>query len=653
MGRYARAIYGQSKYGLDLRSEFSCEPMLATLEVDRNLMTPLEQATGSAFTNDRGEAVYSRVQVSWIAPMGFTRFVLLRSNLGFPTGPTDPYARALIDGADMAGATAVAPLPGDPINRQRYAFLDANVEQGREYFYAAWCMTGDVANNTDEWHLAGRVMTTTSTDHGLLDTFKGALPPYMWNQYVGPGIGVAVMDDADNENTMTRWLQSSAWELDKTLTKADLLRQVWDPQRTPAILLDDAVSMFGLPVEPALGDRAARALLSNAADITGERGTLNSIGLLVESLSGISCELTLGGNRIPSTDESSFEGLMVAPGTQTVTGGTGRWFITNAALTRVDGDASNADVYVARDPNPDEKVGPGKRFGLRLDSVNHALNVSMTLGEKVRVTALKSDAKAGTVTTQWAHGLESGDVVNLCINGSTAYPVKVLWTVDDFKFQFDAAGANAALKNQDLTGITNGWITGGPVPAHQGVPVNPEKTYALVGMFEAANAQNFTLKVKYWDRQGNLLSTTTASPAAPVPSAPWTRVYASGSSPAGAVAATLEITLTQTGAPQYLSVDSLMVKEGGTRYDGVISPTEVLPYESSTKYEGDIDYTFEDALLLTITFDTTKTPAGGPIPFTIQGDLAAVLSARLTDILTRYLPIGTAFRLEGLTPQEV
>lgn len=622
MGRYARAVYGAGKYGIDLRSNISVEPMLATLEIDNFVLEP---SHSSSFTDAMGRALYNRVQISWMAPTGHSRFVLLRSNLGYPTGPTDPFAAVLVDGTSPKALNA-RPLDGDPAERQRLAYIDSNVEQGREYYYAAWVMTGDPENNTDEWNLAGRAMTTTSTDHKVLETLKASLPAYMTNKSIE---ATAVLEDEDGENTISRWLQASAWEMDKTLTKVDLLRKVWDPQYTPAILLDDAVAMFGLPVEPALGARAHRSLLANAADITGERGSYNSISLLVESLAGISCSLSVGLNLIASTDESSFEGIMTSgPASDAITGGTGRWFFTNAALTRVLGDPSNSGSFVARDPNADEYLTPSTRFGVRLDSVDAGADISMSLGEKVRATSFTSVSNYGTVTTAWQHGLEEGDEVKLCVDGASEHAVKVVWVIDQFKVRVEVP---AALADKNMPEIS-GWFSGGTIPTYQGIPVTPGVEYALVGKFQAANASNFALTVNYWDRNGNKLGSQSATPSATIPAAPqWTHVSAAATAPAGTTTATLSITATQTGSAQYLGVDSLMLRVGDPTGAG-----------------GAVDYTFEDAQLLTVQLDPTTTPTGGPVPYTIQGDISAILVARLTDILTQHLPIGTAFRITGL-----
>jgi hypothetical protein len=323
MARYARGSYGTGKYGFDLWSEYKVEPMVASLTVD-----PAVFGGSSSFTDNFGNPVHNRVQVSWLEPSNVDDFRLVRSNLGMPTSPTDPFANVLyrrigVSGTDpnynamfKAQGTLTATISGvstyspivvskfdtDPADRRRVAYLDTNVEPGREYFYAIWVYNGTAG----EWIRAGETSIITSNDHNTLDTLKSLLPPYIWNHYSGPGDGVAVAEDDDDQNFMGRWLQSCGWELDQSLTRLDLLREVWDPQKTPSVLLDDAVRMFGLPVEPALGARSQRALLYNAADITGSRGSLDSIKLLAESLTGFDCSFTNGKNIIGTTDESSF-----------------------------------------------------------------------------------------------------------------------------------------------------------------------------------------------------------------------------------------------------------------------------------------------------------------------------------------------------------
>lgn len=630
MGRYARSVYGIGKYGVDLRSEQSVEPMYATIEVDPYILHPSVRDSSSLISGPSGKSNYDRVEVSWMHPVGHREFVLMRSNVGFPTGPTDPWAKPLIGAIHLddedteADPTAPAPIParrmvGDPINRDRVSYEDVDVEQGREYFYAVWVRSGDEGSGEDVWDLAGRAMVTTSTDHDTLETLKASLPAFMWNRAVGAGEGVAVLNDDDDENTMSRWLQACAWELDKVLTRADMLRQIWDPQHTPAIVLDEAISMFGLPVEPSLGARSARALLANAAHITGDRGTLMSLSLLVESLAGVKCDITMGKNLLPNTTESSFEGLMVEENTDNVESGTGRWFFTNAKLTRLHGPAPKPSNYVARDPNPEDYIAPFQRFGVKMEPTDTDADVSMSLGEKIRITDFRSDEWTATVTTEWPHGLETGDEVTLCIDGESNYEVVIQWVVDPFKVQLEAP---PLLAFKDERNLPSAWFTGGKIPVYQGVPLDGDTLY-VSGMFRAGGTTDFSLKATYWDADGTKVGEALeAAPTANVGNS-WTQISTSGEVPEGAVSATLSVTL-GVGVDQFLAVDELYIShhEPGAGYD-----------------EGG---------LVHLVFDTTSTPTGGEIPFTIQGDMIAVLEARLSEILVQYLPTGTAFRLEGL-----
>lgn len=652
MGRYSRAIYGSGKYGLDLWTEKSVEPMAADIEVDNVF------SHSSSFTNDWGECVYDRVQVSWLAPQGVDRSVLMRSNLGYPTGPTDPFAATLYDSkvGQNSVLQPVALWATDPFERSRVAYLDRHVEPGREYFYAVWTYVA----SAQEWIESGRAMVTTSSDHGLVDALRAAMPAYMWNTHGGPGDGIDVLPDADQENHFGRFLQGMAWDLDKTLTKVDLMRQVWDPQRTPAVVLDDAISMYGLPNEPALGARASRALLANAAEITGERGSLLATGLLVESLTGFATDLQVGSNLICSTDESSFEGMaVVGGGNQTVVSGTGRWYFTNATKTRVSGDTTPApgggQVQIARTPNSDDDWGAGVvtqfqgqqmlsgyRYGLRLAPKDVNKDTSMTLGERIKVTKLTGlGGTLAKVTTAWVHGLEVGDKVSLTLDGgASSGTVTVLAVLDNFNVRVDVAGTPAFVLDPAAPATpADGYLFGGMIPVYQGVPVQELKQYSLVGKFQGATgAKNFSLEVTYWDRYGTRLGTITATPSSGLAALPaWSTSYNSGSAPAGAVSATVAITLTQIGAAQFLGVDSLMLKPGGTPFNASLN------YETDVPFDGSVDYTYEDARLLTITINPTKTPSNGPIPVSILADHRAVVEARLTAILATYLPAGTAF----------
>lgn len=634
MARYARGVYGSALYGRDLWSEYSVQPMYATLTVDETI------GNGSSiFTDAFGNAVYNRIQVSWLEPSTVSEFRLLRSNSGFSTSPNDPFATVLV--SDPSTLPEIH-LDSDPDNRVRRAYIDTSVDQGREYFYTVWVLIPGVGG---EWFLAGQAVATTSVDHNTLETIKSALPAYMWNRYSGPGDGVDTQYDDDDENFLGRWLQASAWVLDQSLTKIDGLRNVWDPSRTPSVLLDEALNMWGLPVEPVLGARAERVLLNNAAAITGGRGTEESVQLLVESLTGFNCTTSNGKNIIGSTDESSFEGLTVYPGSDDVFGGTGRWAFFNAIdastrLQRVVGDNPNVNVHIARDPNADDDWGPSTRFGVRMNAITVGTPLQMNLGEYVRVEKYVAGSKYADITSVWPHGLEPGDPVTLTLDGTTYTTAKVASTRSLFIFQIDATDAGSPLNTTVTPGY--GYISGKNIPVYQGVPVSPNTIYSLVGKFKSSGRTDITLTIKFWDRFGNFLTSQVADAAAlgvTVNNDVWYTLYVTATAPALASTATLAIQ--QTAGP-YLSVDSLMVAPGGTPYE--TSGT----YDSATAYQGTTDYTFEDANLLTVTVDTTKSPAGVTLPDTVATDLKQIFRERLVDILSKNLPVGTAFLLDVL-----
>jgi hypothetical protein len=462
-------------------------------------------------------------------------------------------------------------------------------------------------------------------------------------------------------------------------------------------------------VEPALGARAQRALLYNAADITGSRGSLDSIKLLAESLTGFDCTFAVGKNIIGTTDESSFEGLVTDSGGVNVLGGTGRWYFTNSTLSLTDGDVT-PKVRIARDANADDTWGPGTRWGLKLKpTITGTMN--MSLGEKIPLANYVADANFATITTKWQHGLEAGDKVNLNVNFLGYTNAFVTSVVDPFTVRVPVTGSGAPPPS--VTYTANGFFYGGVIPTYQGVLVEPGTGYALVGKFRAANRGDITLSMTFYDKYANSLGTSTVTasgmtPAVTIPASPYTPIYVAATAPAGAEVATLSIDI-GSGAPStYVDVDSLMVAAGGTPFnpnyvvthkqvvtnvatvtttvahglttgDGIVvsgmgapfdgvkaltaTPTPFkmsfaattanididttgnigVNYDTSLKYEGTYDYSFEDSGLLTITVNSSLSPNGTAIPVAIQADLIAVLQARLEEILAAYLPIGTAF----------
>lgn len=749
MARYGRSAYGVgSRYGLDLYTEYSVEPVLATTTVDRvfavsstvaiesatafpaarrimftttsdhgfvagtqiriqgiandpwasynglhevitvvsttaftvevewyydssvtttwtgtppSAMAQLDSALGidHMFTDPWGRPIYDRVQVSWLEPNRVQKMRLMRSNAGFPLSATDPFA-AVLEEWDIPitdGITTVV-RNEDPPNRRRFAYLDTQVVAGREYYYAIFVYTAG-----DGWLPAGSALVTTSSDHNSLAALTSTLPAYLTNTYHGPGVGVAVLSESDRTQKLTEWLSGFAWVYDGLLTKIDMLRDVWDPTKTPLALLDLAVETLGVKSEPALGARTGRALLTNVAEITQERATMHAIELLVESITGLAASCAIGKNMLASSDESSFEGVTVdtevplsaagvpvdKPSYSNVIAGTGRWYIENATIKKVLGDLSNTGTYIARHRNLDDAWSPNDRFGLRLDIVNQAKDIGMHLGERIRIgTVTPSTTTLADVVTSWPHGLEAGDTVSVTIDGgTTTWDAAVVSSLWERGLRIDISNAPVALtgatKGTAIT-YTDAYFSGPTVRLVQGVPVTPNGIYALVGKFLAPD-RTLNIKVDYWDRFGNTIvdpnasSTASGSVADNTNTNEWVKLSNGATAPATAFVATISIWLTTDNtAGQWFKVDSLMVAAGGTPYEDA---AEV--YESETPYEGYFDYTYEDARLVTVTIDRAQRYSGGAVA--VPPDVEAVIRARLVDVLAENLPIGTAYTI--------
>lgn len=749
MARYGRSAYGVgSRYGLDLYSEYSVEPVRATTTVDRvfavattvnivsavafpaarritittsddhgfvpgtqirlqgittdpwasfnglhevitvvssdvftieadwyydsattvtfggtppTALAQLDSAIGidHRFTDPWGRPIYDRVQVSWLEPNQVTKMRLLRSNTGLPSSATDPFS-AVLQEWNMPVSSGISTVvhDDDPPNRRRFAYLDTKVIPGREYYYGVFVYTA--ANG---WTPAGSAIVTTNSDHNSLQAFTSALPAYLTNQYVGPGVGVAVMSEPDRTQKLTEFLSGFAWVYDGLLTKIDMLRDVWDPTRAPLALLDHAVETLGVKSEPALGARTGRALLTNVAAITQERATMRAIELLVESVTGLSATCAVGRNMLASTDESSFEGVTVdtevalsaagvpvdKPSFSNVIAGTGRWYIDNATIKKVLGDLSNTGTYIARHRNSDDTWTPNDRFGLRLDVVTSSKDISMRLGDRIRISSITPNTTTlADVTTAWPHGLEAGDTVSVSLDGgTTTWSAPVISSVWERGLRIDITSAPSTLTNATkglAISYTDAYFFGPTVRLIQGIPVTPNGIYSLVGKF-IAPSRSLSLKVEYWDRFGNSISDPNASSTATgtvndgTSTNTWTTLSNGATAPSTAFVATISITLTTNNtATQWFKVDSLMLAAGGTPYNESTSN-----YESTLPYDGNFDYTYEDARLVTVTIDRAQRYSGGAVA--VPADLEAVIRSRLIDVLAENLPIGTAYKI--------
>jgi hypothetical protein len=307
MGLYSAAKYGIDTYGQFAKLNYYAEPFISKA-VD-----------------------YTQVQLTWVQPLGqdISELRLLRSNDGFPETPedgrliyywdtytTDPELTDFLDGTE----------PSNPVPSGKFAY------------YRIWLKT-----SLGVWRIAGDSYTLVPIKHSsfapdqttLVDTknkLLDILPRVYTSALQSP------IDEVDPNSELSKFLDSFAFELDTTLTYADLLLPVNTWQYVSPEILTLQSAQFGIEVEPYVATKQQRKLARNAISIYKNKGTLKGIEAFIESYTGFAPTVTTSPNLVLSTQDSTF------------TNGVGFWkTVGNATIfpeTTIPGVSESVEPYI-------------------------------------------------------------------------------------------------------------------------------------------------------------------------------------------------------------------------------------------------------------------------------------------------------------------
>lgn len=402
MARYGSAIYGTSTYGSIASKDLSAEPIYAT--------PYLINASDGTFTfSSNGVAIYDTIYVTWLKPdnadadssFGNKKWVLLRSNAGIPISHNDTYSTVLSyeDNTGVFGGT-VANNFSDDVSRSRRIFTDSKLIIGKEYYYAVY------AYSNGDWFLVGSATANTVKDHQSLNTLISSLPAHWTNEYRNE---ISLLDDVDLNNPLVKWMSAFAFSLDQTMTKARMVKSMWDPFYTPSAFLQHAVNQFGIYLDGDISDESYRALLTNVNYIAKNRGTKAALTPLVKGVALAPVSITYGGNLIKDMHTSSFEDT------------TGIWYTKYGACSVADlsseSNSYSEDVFigsggvvysrVARQQADDSLT---KRQKAVVSFLSGRTTEEFSMGI-IPVASLTESTNSVVVVTSLPHGLVTGDYV--------------------------------------------------------------------------------------------------------------------------------------------------------------------------------------------------------------------------------------------------
>jgi hypothetical protein len=544
MGRYGIDFYGTGvRYGSAALVQYSVAPFYS---VPKN---------------------YGAIDVNWSRPTGnWTNFRLIRNSYGFPVDADD-------------GIVLVNQGNGSFSNY----YQDTNLEQGRTYYYSIFLY--DPFNLI--WVRAGNTYGVSVKNFNTLDRMWNYLPiVYRNTDFVTatPAFGTTIYDyTSSRENEDLRSLLSIfAFEYDYQKTLARNLMYSADTTFVDGHYIPPMMQQFGLKFEPEIGLQQSRVLLRNAIKIYKTKGSYSGLITYVKSYSGWDSTIVMGKNLLLDSNNSSFE--------QNV----GHWTASAATLalqpTGVVTAPGGSGLLVAYSENDSPASFPNIQTNLLKVTATASGAVTLDCGSSaaslvgvpVKSANITGVSANGTYITYYTTGnnFVNGDKVTITGLSTAGFNLTNATVYSSTGYEFKIASA--------VTGSSQGVIT---TPPTAGIPVSigvagGVYTFSIWGV-SAATARNAQVSIKWYDRAGVYLSTSTAGTAVALP------VLGMAESTAGRPTVTAVAPVNAAFATPFVSIAN-------------VTSSQIF-YFSAAMLENAAAVTyFEDSRILKITFKASR-----------------------------------------------
>jgi hypothetical protein len=399
MGVYNSSRYQVDSYGKSSQLEYYAEPF------------------------DAIAINYTQVQLTWVEPSGeYTQARLVRSNDGFPETAED-------------GEILWEWFEGDTFIS---SFLDGEntpVASGKFIYYRIWLrlLNGTWLNVGDSYTLVPIEHATLAPNKTQLVSSKNKFLDILPRIYTTSS--ESRTDEVSQDSDLARFLDAFSFELDRSLTYADLLLPLEAWKLVGPEILALQTLQAGLPLEEHLATKQQRRLTSQANFIYQDKGKRNGIEAYVESLTGFAPEVTVSPNILLTPQDSSF------------TKGLGFWTPVGNLSLQIDDSTpgpttelysvSNAHVAKVVVSTADSKIVSGIQKpvtqGIPVDS-----GLSYSFSGYVKTAASTADVSA-KVSWYGLVGNSLGDPVSL----GAAFSANTSWAKFDFNLR--APGASAPI----------------------------------------------------------------------------------------------------------------------------------------------------------------------------------------------------------------
>jgi hypothetical protein len=465
MSRYGLDYYGLAYYGSDNPIKFDASPFKAL---------PSKQG---------------QILLSWADPKGsWSKLVVVRNPYGFPVDVSD-------------GITILTAYNGaDPT-----IFQDTNLTQGAFYYYSIFVFSLIQYS----WVKAGDAFAVSVKDHGNSAKMYSYLPEIYKIQYP-----YSPTSDWSNPD-LYAFLSNFGFELDYEQTMTDLLTNRYNPEKVSGALIPVLMNQFGQTYEPAVGLQQNRILLRDGVTLTKQKGSKEGLLGFIKDFSSWGIPIPIAGTPNPSVNGVTVShNIMLDYNDSSFEESTGHWVSSDGTanitqlkiynILNISATSGTATITIGA-----HKYDAGSQIviqGLPYPLFNSTSPVTLTA----------VDQTAGTLS----FSTSSSDFTSItgynATNGAygTVTPYPSPWVEPTAPSLFpNKAKSIAALYNSSASSQTISAYVGDDSPITKGIPVTAATTYSFSIYASSGNytARTVTAKIKWFDRFGTYLSTSSGS----------------------------------------------------------------------------------------------------------------------------------------------
>lgn len=468
---------------------------------------------------------HSYIQIRWESPSGrWSNLRIVRNSYGYPVNAWD--------------GDVIVDSPKEAISQTYYD--DRNLRPEAFFYYSMF-----VYNTlTYAWVRAGDVTGVSVKSYGTGDNLYKYIPDiYKVTQIYS---ATADWDNAD----LRAFLNLFGFELDYIQTITALLVSRYDIERVNGSLLPSFLQQFGLTYEPEIGYQQTRILVRDAVLIGQKKGSSEGLREFMKAFTGYAVPQPIAGTPNPSIDGLvKSHNLMLDYNDSSFEESTGHWESTDgSAIFKALVKKSIKSISLTSNVVTAVIGAHNYAVGTKINTEGFAQPLFNTVGSAKTITAVTATSVSWALT---ANNVASFNCFNVATElYPTLAPFPTPWAETTALAQYpNKQNGILSVKNANATAGTVIVSCGLSSPVLKGIPVTGGLSYVF-SVYSAAGTtlRAVTLRMNWYDRFGDLISTTTGSAVNNAVGAFSVRPTVTGTAPATAQYAVPIITIASVGA---------------------------------------------------------------------------------------------------------